>query len=348
MGMGIWLAERGMAPDFAIRYAIRGLLKQRLSEIKAEHSNGNPNEAFARDLAKKSIAEFTLEANKQHYEVATRFFQLALGKRLKYSCCFYDSGATSLDEAELAMLELYRERAQIQNGHSILDLGCGWGSFSLWIAEKYRDSRVVGVSNSTSQKAYVLDQAKRLGLNNLEIITADMNTFDIQDSFDRIVSIEMFEHMRNYELLFERVNRWLNKDGFAFVHVFSHKTTPYFFEVEGDHNWMGRYFFTGGIMPSHELFDQYKHLLSVDQRWIVNGKNYAQTSLHWLENMDNNRKEILEIFGETYGVSQAPIWFNRWRIFFLACAELFAFNDGNEWDVSHFLFSKTDMSRTNH
>ena len=185
-----------------------------------------------------------------------------------------------------------------------------------------------------------MEQANRLGLTNLEILTADMNKFEIGGRFDRIVSIEMFEHMRNYEQLFSKVNRWLKDDGLAFIHVFSHKTSPYFFEVDGDDNWMGRYFFTGGIMPSHKLYEQYDHLLKIHDSWTVNGENYGKTSLHWLENMDRNRQEILDIFTETYGQKEAVIWFNRWRIFFLSCAELFSFNQGKEWDVSHFLFRK--------
>lgn len=339
MGLGITLAENGFLPDFTVKYGIRSLLKQRLLEMDMPNE-GDPNAAFAKKLNKANIAENVREANTQHYEVPTRFFEIVLGKHLKYSSCFYEAGAKTLDEAEKAMLQLYKERAMIEDGHTILDLGCGWGSFSLWIAKQCPKSRVVGVSNSRSQRLYILEKAKNEGIKNLEILTADMNELELNTKYDRIVSIEMFEHMRNYERLFTKVSNWLAPDGNLFVHVFSHKTTPYYFEVEGDDNWMGRYFFTGGIMPSHNLYRQYSDLLEIEQDWVVNGTNYGKTALHWLSNMDANEQEIMCLFNETYGKEDAKVWFNRWRIFFMSCAELFSYKKGREWDVSHFRFVK--------
>ena len=341
MGLGITLAENGLVPDFPIKLAIRGLIRQRLRDIEPQDER-DPNLVFTEQLAKASIAEYTDAANDQHYEVPAEFFKLALGKQLKYSSCYYDNGAANLDQAEEDMLSLYGDRAQLKDGQNILDLGCGWGSFSLWAAERFPNSQIYGVSNSKSQRLYITREANRRGLKNVSIITADMNSFQISHSFDRIISIEMFEHMRNYEQLFAKVNGWLKDDGLAFIHVFSHKNTPYFYETEGDDNWMGRYFFTGGIMPSHQLYSHYSHLLKIEKQWTINGENYGKTSLAWLSNMDANRNEIKRVFAETYGKKEANIWFNRWRIFFLSCAELFSYNKGKEWDVSHFLFSKAN------
>ena len=340
MGLGISLAEHGMVPDLAMKFFIRRLLRQRIREI-GNSPDVDPNELFAQKLKACEIAEFTKEANEQHYEVPPEFFRLVLGSRLKYSSCFYEGGARTLNDAEDAMLELYEQRANIKNGDSVLDLGCGWGSFSLWIAKRCPDSMVTAVSNSAQQGQFIREEAKKQGLKNLEVHTADMNWFTPERVYDRIISVEMFEHMRNYEQLFEKVASWLKPDGSLFLHVFSHQKFPYFFETDGDDNWMGRYFFTGGIMPAHDLYKQYAHHLRVHQSWFVNGKNYGQTAMHWLENMDLHRERVEEMFQFVYGDQRlAKIWFSRWRIFFLSCAELFNYNDGKEWDVSHFYFVK--------
>ncbi len=341
MSIVIGMAEKGYLPDFLIKFGIRKLLKVRIREIYSK-ATGQNNEEFARELCRRPVAENVDEANDQHYELPTEFFKIALGDKLKYSSALYDEGAVNLNEAEEDMLNIYKERAQIEDGMSILDLGCGWGSFSLWIASVCPNSNIVGVSNSATQKKYIDSIAKDRGITNLTIITADMNKLDLSSQFDRIVSIEMFEHMRNYDKLFKKVARFMNDGGKAFVHVFSHKEMPYFFETEGEDNWMGRYFFTGGVMPSRNLFRQFDGDIVVENQWDVCGTNYAKTSLAWLNNMDAKKDEVLQIFSETYGKRQSTKWFNRWRIFFYSCAELFAFNNGKEWGVTHFLFRKAD------
>ena len=339
MGLGIALAERSLLPDVSVRFGIRSLLKKRLNELDAI-SRPDSDKEFSQKLSRMAIAHNTIEANQQHYELPARFFELALGKHLKYSGCYYENGAKGLDQAEADMLELYFERAKIKDGQSILELGCGWGSLTLWLAEKCPNAKITGVSNSRGQKDYILKEAKKRGLTNVTIITCDMNSFHTAEKFDRIVSIEMFEHMRNLKKLFGKVRSWLRDDGLCFIHVFSHKSTPYFFETEGDDNWMGRYFFTGGVMPSHGLYAQYEDLLKIQKQWIVGGQNYAKTANDWLKNMDEHKEEISRLFMETYGAKNAAIWQQRWRIFFMSCAELFGYKNGSEWDICHILFSK--------
>jgi cyclopropane-fatty-acyl-phospholipid synthase len=332
------LVERGFAPDPAIRMGIRQLLKMRIKEL-----GKNPDffkKEIIQELRSQPIAVNTKEANEQHYELPSEFFQLALGKRLKYSSAFYEKGAPDLNSAEEDMLKLYMERAGLKDGQEILELGCGWGSLSLYMAEKLPGSKITVVSNSSSQKAYIDRQAQLKGFGNLQVITADMNQFSIDRQFDRVISIEMFEHMRNYQKLFGQVSNWLKKDGRLFLHIFCHKDSSYFFETEGENNWMGRYFFTGGIMPSFDLFENAQSHLTLIKKWKVGGKNYQRTSEDWLKNMDRAKDKIMPIMAKTYGPENAKVWFNRWRIFFAACAELFGYRDGNEWFVGHYLFGR--------
>jgi cyclopropane-fatty-acyl-phospholipid synthase len=277
------------------------------------------------------VAPVPEKANEQHYEVPAEFFLGALGRHLKYSSAYWPVGVESLDEAEATMLALTCERADLQDGQEILELGCGWGSLTLWMAEHYPNARITAVSNSASQREFILGRAP----GNVEVITADMNEFDVDRKFDRVVSVEMFEHMRNYDELFRRVARWLKEDGKLFVHVFCHKEHAYPFETEGDDNWMGRYFFTGGQMPSFDLFRSVQDSLALEEAWEVNGTHYGKTSEAWLENLDARRDAVLPVLERTYGRKEAARWFHRWRLFFLACAELFAFRSGKEWVVSH-------------
>ena len=334
--------EANVVPDPLIRLGIRHLLGETLREKCA----GGVEERQARlqahidGLRQSPIAIQTIAANEQHYEVPTRFYQYALGKRLKYSSGWWPQGVSTLDEAEERMLALTCERAELAGGQRILELGCGWGSLSLWMAEKYPRARITAVSNSRTQKAYIDAEAARRGLANLTIITADMNVFDIAETFDRVVSVEMFEHMKNYQLLLARIARWLTPGGKLFVHIFTHREVAYHYEDKGPGDWMTRYFFSGGQMPSHDTLLHFQDDLDLETRWAVSGTHYQKTAEAWLANMDAHRAEILPLFAQTYGEAQTTRWWVYWRVFFMACAELWGYRDGNEWIVSHYRFRK--------
>jgi len=331
-----WL-ERGILPDFVIRAGIRRLLRARLRREEAADPERSAErlEAWLAACDASPIAIDTAAANTQHYEVPAEFYGKVLGVHRKYSSGFWDAQTTTLDDAETAMLRLSCERAQIVDGARVLDLGCGWGSMSLWIARRFPGCRVVGVSNSASQRAHVLARAERLGLRNVEIVTADVNGFAPEGRFDRIVSIEMMEHARNWRRLLERAASWLQPDGRMFVHVFTHRTVGYPFAVDGDGDWMAREFFTGGQMPADaQLLRCQEHLL-VDAHWRVSGDHYRRTAEAWLANYDRHRRELEPILRATYG-ERAKAMGNLWRVFFLACAELWGYDGGREWFVSHY------------
>lgn len=336
------LLEKNWIPDLIIRFGIRRLLKQRLRE----ENKGKPEaqeehlKSLVQELSASDIAVNTAEANTQHYEVPTTFYQYCLGKQLKYSSGFWKDGVTDIDESERDMLELTCQRADLKNGQHVLELGCGWGSLSLFMARKYPESKFTVVSNSKTQKIYIDEQANLRGFDNLTVITADINTFTINDLFDRVVSVEMFEHLRNYRLLFKKISSFMKPDAKMFVHIFTHKVYAYKFEVKDESDWMSRYFFTGGIMPSNKLFDYFDEDLMIRERWVVNGTHYSKTAEAWLRNMDQHRHEIMPLFEKTYGSDQALKWWVYWRIFFMACAELWGFNKGEEWMVCHYLFTK--------
>ena len=338
-----FLLEKNLLPDAVIRFGIRRLLAQRLREEAqpSESARLAKVAGYAADLRTRPIAEDTRAANEQHYEVPTPFYQYCLGKRLKYSGCLYPSGRESLDEAEEHMLKLYTERAQIADGQSILELGCGWGSLSLYLAEKYPHATITGVSNSRTQKAYIDGEARRRGFSNLTIITCDMNVLELPaGQFDRVVSIEMFEHMKNYQRLLGNVARWLKPGGQLFVHIFSHLQYPYHFIARDQTDWMARYFFTGGQMPSHDLLMQFQDDLKLVSDWKVDGTHYQRTAEHWLQAMDRHKAEILPLFAQTYGADQVTKWWVYWRVFYMSCAELWGYRGGQEWIVSHYLFRK--------
>lgn len=329
------LLEKNLLPDWLIRIGIRRLLARRIRDENAVYDR----DRYVADLRRRPIAENTADANTQHYEVPTSFYQACLGRRLKYSGCLYPQGNETLDEAEEHMLALYVERARLKDGQSVLELGCGWGSLSLYLAEKFPGSRITGVSNSRTQKEYIDGEARRRGFTNLRILTADMNEFDIAPGqFDRVVSVEMFEHMKNYERLLKNIARWLKPGGLLFVHIFTHHRFSYHFVARDQTDWMSRYFFTGGQMPAHDLLAAFQDDLTLLQDWKVNGRHYQQTAEHWLQAMDRNREKILPLFASTYGQDAATKWWVYWRVFYMACAELWGYRQGEEWLVSHYLF----------
>lgn len=340
------LCERGLIPDSLTRLGMRQLMRRRLSDEAAhdgELRSRRFNE-FLSELRASPIAINTQDANTQHYEVPAEFFHRHLGPRLKYSCCFYPSGRETLAQAEEHMLALYAQRAQLVDGQRILDLGCGWGSLSLWLAEHYPNSQIVGLSNSHGQREFIERRARERGLSNLRIVTGNIVDFEfpaagIEAGFDRVISIEMFEHMKNYGLLLAKIARWLKAEGKLFVHIFVHKLLAYHFEVHGQSDWMSRYFFTGGTMPSENLLLNFQDDLRIEQQWWVDGRHYEKTSNHWLAGMDAHKDEILRVFAPTYG-DQSALWFARWRMFYMAVAELFGYAQGNEWGVAHYRFAK--------
>lgn len=334
------LAERALLPDALIRFGIRRLCAQRLRDC-AQGGAPAQQQRFAellQQLRDSPIAIHTDAANRQHYELPPAFFEHCLGPRLKYSSCYFPRGDETLAQAEEAMLASYAERAGLTDGQDILELGCGWGSLTLWLAERFPQARITAVSNSRPQRAYIEARCAERGLANVRVITDDVNRLELSAaSFDRCVSIEMFEHVRNYRSLLARIARWLRDDGRLFVHIFCHRTFAYPFETDGDDNWMGRHFFTGGLMPSAETLAWFQDDFALEQRWLVDGSHYARTAEHWLAAQDANRAALMPVLRETYGAA-ADLWFQRWRLFWMACAELFGFGNGQQWMVAHYRF----------
>jgi cyclopropane-fatty-acyl-phospholipid synthase len=345
-----WLircCEHGWVPDGVIRIGMRRLMLQRLreeslndNEIRSQRLN-----RLLDDLRASPIAIETQAANIQHYELPASFFSEHLGPQLKYSCCLYPKGAETLEQAETAMLELYALRAELADGQRVLDLGCGWGSLSLWMAARYPRSQIVALSNSRSQRAFIEARAAQRGLTNVQVVTGNIVDFEFDDAqlaggFDRVVSVEMFEHMKNYGLLLQKIARWMRKDAKLFVHIFAHRILAYHFEAEDRSDWMSRYFFTGGTMPSENLLLNFQDHLRVERQWWISGTHYERTATQWLAALDAAKIRVMPILIDTYGAHNAAIWLQRWRMFYMAVAELFGFAGGNEWGVAHYRFEK--------
>lgn len=335
----IGFAEQGKLPDWMVRKGIQSLLKARLKTLEGTslEAAGDSFRQFLRELSAGPVACVPEKANEQHYEVPQAFFGNVLGIHRKYSCCYWTSNTQTLDQAEAEALRLTCEHAQLQDGQTILELGCGWGSLSLWMAERYPRATILAISNSNSQREYIMHQASLRGLLNLEVRTCDINDFSAEHRFDRVVSVEMFEHVRNHSLLMQRISSWLKPDGMLFVHIFCHHRYAYPFEDTGTASWMARHFFSGGIMPSQNLLLNYQSDLLISDQWIWDGTHYEKTSNAWLELMDLRSNMVEPILKAAYG-KDWEVWRGRWRMFFMACAELFGFHDGSEWFVSHYLF----------
>lgn len=337
------LLTRGLIPDKLIRHGIRRLLRERL----AADCSGSALEKrerlirFAQELESMPVALETAAANEQHYEVPAAFYQAVLGPRLKYSCGLYEPNTVTLAAAEEAMLALTCSRADLHDGQEVLELGCGWGSLTLWMAEKYPALRITAVSNSSTQREHIEKQAAARGFSDrVRVITCDMNVFAAEPGrYDRVVSVEMFEHMKNYRELMRRISTWLKPDGRLFVHIFTHKDSSYHFVARDESDWMSRYFFTGGTMPAKHLLEQFGQDLDLEQLWEVSGTHYARTSEDWLLNMDAARAQLTPLFQKTYGPDARKMW-HYWRVFFMSCAELWAYDSGREWPVCHYRFKR--------
>jgi cyclopropane-fatty-acyl-phospholipid synthase len=351
--------DRGALPDPVLRAAIRRMLRRRRAAITSGsiERRHERKRRLLRQLDEAPLAIHTADANEQHYEVPTELFELMLGPHLKYSSAYWPPGVDTLGRAEEAMLRLTCERAQLADGQDVLELGCGWGSLTLWMADRYPASTITAVSNSATQREHIEKQAQLRGLTNVRVLTCDVNALGVasdaaggtdrayadvvaREAFDRVVSVEMFEHVRNHRVLTDRIASWLRPGGKLFVHVFAHRSDPYPFDTGGSGDWMARHFFTGGLMPSDDLLLHSVRALAVEDHWVVSGTHYARTLRAWLDRLDDQRDRAVQLLADTYGVDRAEAWFHRWRVFDIACEELFAFAGGDEWHVSHYLFQR--------
>lgn len=341
----IGMAEAGRLPDSVVRFGMRNLIRKRRRQIRSGslEQRSDQRAAFIDQACAGPVAEVPEKANEQHYEVPAELFVGSLGRHLKYSCCYWDAQTTTLDQAEANALQRTCSTADLIDGQNVLELGCGWGSLSLWMAEHYPNSQITSVSNSGSQREYIEAQARQRGLSNLQVVTCDVNDFQAEQKFDRVVSVEMFEHVRNHRLLMNRIASWLNDGGKLFVHIFCHARESYLFEDEGASSWMARNFFSGGMMPSRDLLLNYQDDLTIEKHIEWDGQHYEKTANAWVETMDRNSEQIADCLKQTYGDDWKK-WRQRWRMFYMACAELFGFDGGREWYVSHYVFRKPTES----
>ena len=327
------IGERVPWPDPVLRTAVKMLVGRTRRRLQTKDLSGERD--FARGMVEYPIAINTREANDQHYELPPEFFSLMLGPQRKYSCCYYDHPATTLAQAEERALAETVDHAALADGQCILELGCGWGSLSLWMARKFPNAQIVSVSNSHSQRAFIVQRAEIEGLRNLTVLAADINGFAPTGQFDRVVSVEMFEHMSNWRELLKRIVSWMTPQGVLFIHIFSHRRAAYRFDAGDRADWIAQHFFTGGIMPSHGLIRQFSDLVAVEQEWWWNGNHYRRTAEHWLQNFDRNAAEIDQVLRNFYG-DDAALWYRRWRLFLHATSGLFGHSGGTEWGVSHY------------
>ena len=339
MSIAITAAERGWVPDWMVRVGIRGLLRARLwTEASRSHDDGPADARTMAIMREGPIALATWSANDQHYEILPEFFRLVLGPHLKYSCCVWPPGTTTLGEAEAAALEQVEMRAGLVDGMRVLDLGCGWGALALWMAARFPKTQVVAVSNAVGQRRFIENICQARGLDNVEVLTVDMNEFAPDGTFDRIISVEMFEHMRNHERLLQRLATWLRPGGWLFVHAFCHQRYSYFFEDGGEDDWMAHYFFTGGMMPSVDLFSRWCSPLQLSRQWRLGGLEYERTARAWLTNLDAGREDVEHALARSNPRVPGRLAAERWRLFFLSCAELFGYHGGDEWFVTQYRF----------
>ena len=346
MAGAIRWVEKGRVPDRIVRFGIRRLLNERLAELQSGDTAATARltREFIAGMRGAELAPMPDKANEQHYEVPAAFFREVLGEHRKYSSCYWPEGVSTLAQAEAAALSLTCERAGLADGQQVLELGCGWGSLTLWMAQHCPASQITALSNSQSQRAHIEAEARRRGLWNVRVVTHDMNAFDTDERFDRVVSVEMFEHLRNWPEAFAKVARWLKPQGRFFMHVFVHSEAPYAFVERDASDWMSKYFFAGGMMPSDDLALDCQDALRLVQRWRWNGTHYQRTAEAWLRNMDRHRDRLSPLFESTYG-SEADRWWVRWRLFFMSVAELFGFDAGRRWSVSHYLFENAHPVR---
>jgi cyclopropane-fatty-acyl-phospholipid synthase len=337
---GIRLFEHGVVPDSVIRAAMRRVIRARARSLQLK----GEAERVVSTLRSGRVTEVPELANVQHYEVPAAFFRLMLGPRLKYSSCIWEGPGATLDSAEEAMLQLTAERAQLTNGQRVLELGCGWGSLTLWMAERFPASRITAVTNSSSQAALIRDVAAERGFAGVHVVVADIAEFTTEQKFDRVVTVEMLEHVRNYRELFRRIAGWLKPDGCCFVHVFSHESIPYLYEDRGPADWMARRFFSGGVMPSHDVFDHFDEHLLVERSWRLSGVHYQMTLDAWLEALDRHRPEAERVLAEA-GEPHPAVALQQWRMFLMACSELFGYRAGHLWGVSHHVLRRSGFDQ---
>lgn len=337
----------GLVPDPLLRGVIRARVKRlarSFDRLSATERTAREQMVFAR-LESGPITINTSDANRQHYDLPPAFFEAVLGPRLKYSCCHWPEGVTDLAQAEAAMLELTADRAGLADSQEILDLGCGWGSLALWAAERHPGSRILAVSSSNNQRRFIENRIKDRGLGNLRVVTTDVAAFDPKAQFDRVVSVEMLEHVRNHKALLKRVAGWLKPDGCLFVHIFCHRCHVYPFEPTGEGGWMAEHFFSGGVMPSWDYLTRYQDGLTLVERWRVDGGHYAKTLRAWLHKLDRHRAAVMPVLKATYGPERARLWLAYWRAFFMACEETFALDQGQAYFVGHYLFRRDQPGR---
>lgn len=336
-------AERGLIPDPLLRMGIRRLCAQRLADERAGGAEvvSQRFQILLDELRSSPVALRSDVADRLPQELPPRFFELCLGPRLKYSSCYFPTGRESLEQAEEAMLELYGERAQLADGQNILELGCGWGALTLWMAERFPGANITALCGSALQRRYIEERCEALGLDNVRVMAEDMNRLQlIPGDYDRVISVEMFEHLRNYETLLARIAGWLRPGGTLFVHMFCHRELMYRFEPRGENGWMGRHFFNGGLMPATDTLLHFQNQMLLERQWRLSGRHYQRSANAWLANHDRRSKEVLEVLADTYGADAASLWHQRWRMFWMACAELFGFNDGDEWLLAHYRFTR--------